>query len=296
MVKKFLFRVLCGFFLGISVFAPGFSGSIIAIILGIYHDIVRITANPFKKLKENIIFCIPLGIGVAISAVFFIFTFRFLFDNYEKATYFLFVGLICGNIPEIWSEMKKTTFKIQNAFGGAIAFVLVLVMGVLSFSFGGNDTGEITSNLFRFGLGGFFGGVVLLVPGMSVSAVLFLAGIYEDLIYIVNDFMAFDFTYIVSFAVFAFTALIGVVLASNGIKILFEKHPGIANTSVFGFIVGSLISVVATSIMLKADDSTWGISILMLTIGLAISFLFVILGRYLRKDSEEIVEVSASDD
>ena len=92
--KRFLFRVFSGFFLGISVFAPGFSGSIIAIILGIYQDILRIASNPFKDLKQNIAFCFPLAIGVVGSGLLFIVTFSFLFDKYEKATYLLFVGLI----------------------------------------------------------------------------------------------------------------------------------------------------------------------------------------------------------
>src|SRR5215510_11894359 len=93
-IKKILYRIFCGFFLGLSVFAPGFSGSVIAIIMGIYQDLVRIASNPFKRLKENILFCIPLAIGAALSAVLFVILFSFLFDRYEKATYLLFVGLI----------------------------------------------------------------------------------------------------------------------------------------------------------------------------------------------------------
>lgn len=288
MIKKFLFRVFCGFFLGISVFAPGFSGSIIAIIMGIYHDIVRITSNPFKKFKENIVFCIPIGIGVAISAVFFIITFRFLFDKYEKATYFLFVGLICGNIPEIFTEIKKVPFKFSNALAGAVSFTLTVLLGIFSIYLGDNSVSTVmTSSYFRMGIAGFLGGVVLLVPGMSVSAVLFLAGVYEDLIYIVHDLMVFDFTNLIHFSVFAFAALVGVVVSSNGIKYVFDKYPGVANTSVFGFIIGSLLSVLINAVTLENGNSTWGINILLLAIGLAISFLFVILGRYFKKDTEE---------
>ena len=63
MVFKFLYRILCGFFLGVSVVAPGFSGSIIAITMGIYQDLLRIISNPFKQFKKNVKYCIPLGIG-----------------------------------------------------------------------------------------------------------------------------------------------------------------------------------------------------------------------------------------
>ena len=69
-MAKFLYRIFSGFFLGISLFAPGFSGSIAAIIMGVYQDLVRIISNPFKQFKQNIIFCLPLIIGALISAVF----------------------------------------------------------------------------------------------------------------------------------------------------------------------------------------------------------------------------------
>ena len=60
-VKKFLYRVLCGFFLGLSVFAPGFSGSVIAITMGIYKDLVGIASNPFKRFKQNVCTCVSRG-------------------------------------------------------------------------------------------------------------------------------------------------------------------------------------------------------------------------------------------
>jgi len=118
MSSRFIYRVFCGFFLGLSVFAPGISGSVIAIIMGIYHDLIRIVSNPFKQLKANVLFCMPLAIGAAISAVLFVITFKFLFSTYEKATYLLFVGLIAGNLPVIFAEIKKYEFQKSYQAGG----------------------------------------------------------------------------------------------------------------------------------------------------------------------------------
>ena len=77
-MARFFYRIICGFFLGLSVFLPGLSGSVVAIIMGIYQDILRIVSNPFKKLKENIIYCVPLAIGVGISGILFIIVFNYL--------------------------------------------------------------------------------------------------------------------------------------------------------------------------------------------------------------------------
>jgi len=132
MVTKFFYRIFCGFVLGISVFAPGFSGSIVAIAMGIYQDLLRIVSNPFKPLKENIRFCFPLAIGAAISAVLFLLTFEYLFETYEKATYLLFVGLVTGNLPTIFREVKRLGFKKHYLIGGTCAFAAALALGIVA--------------------------------------------------------------------------------------------------------------------------------------------------------------------
>ena len=54
-VTGFFYRMLCGAFLGISIIAPGISGSIMAVMMGIYDELIGIISNPFKNLKKNII-------------------------------------------------------------------------------------------------------------------------------------------------------------------------------------------------------------------------------------------------
>ena len=61
--NNFFYRMLCGAFLGISVIAPGISGSIMAVMMGIYDDLINIISNPFKNFKKNFFFILPMGIG-----------------------------------------------------------------------------------------------------------------------------------------------------------------------------------------------------------------------------------------
>jgi len=284
-MKRFFYRVFCGFFLGLSVVAPGFSGSIIAIIMGIYQDIVRIAANPFKQLKQNIIFCIPLGIGGAISAVLFIIVFKALFESYEKATYLLFVGLIIGNIPIIFAEIKKREFRWYYSIGIVCTFAAALALGL--FAQGISQTGDtsvITAGMLIMILSGFAGGVTALIPGMSVSMVLILFGVYRELIVMADGLLRLDFTYLIPFGVFCLSALAGLVLASNGIKFVFERFPGSANSMVLGFMSGSLIGIFIQSLRLQDASFTWLLGGIMLATGLGISMLFVVMGSKFNKD------------
>ena len=285
MIKRFLFRILSGFLLGVSVFAPGFSGSIIAIILGIYQDILRIISNPFKDLKKNIIFCIPIGIGVAISAVLFVLTFKFLFETYAKATYLLFVGLVAGNIPVIYSEVKKVDFKKHYLFGGIGAFIAALALVLIAMRINPVSGVEgLTASLPMLAIGGFAGGMTALVPGMSVSMVLIIMGLYSQLIFTAETLLRMDFTDLIPFGLFCLCAVAGLVFVSRGIKNIFKRYPGFANTTVLGFMCGSLIGVLIESLQISDASFNWFIGGIMLVIGLGLSMLFVVLGRVMNKE------------
>ena len=283
MVKNFLYRVFCGFFLGVSIFAPGFSGSVVAIIMGIYQDMLRIVSNPFKRLKENIIFCIPLGIGALISGVLFIISFNYLFETYEKATYLLFVGLITGNLPVIYKEIKDSGFKRRYHFGGIAAFAAALALGLLSVEAGPRPDAVAISGLPTMGLGGFAGGVTAFIPGMSVSMVLIIIGVYNQVISIAYALLNFNFAHLAHFCVFGVCAVAGIVIASRGIKAVFDKIPGLANTMVFGFMAGSLIGVLVRSLQIEDAGFNWLLGGIMLAAGLIVSMLFVVMGRHMKK-------------
>lgn len=282
-VKRFLYRIACGFFIGISIFAPGFSGSIIAIVMGVYQDLLRIISNPFKPLKENIKFCLPLAIGAAISAVLFVLVFNYLFSTYEKATYLLFVGLVAGNLPVIFSEVKKCGFKKHYLIGGTGAFAAALVLGIVAMGLEQTSGATaITASWPILVLGGIVGGVTALIPGMSVSMVLIIFGIYSPLIFAAESLLRLDMTLLVPFGVFCLSAIAGLVLASRGIKWVLEKYPGISNSAVFGFVSGSLIGILIESLQINDSSSGWLLDCVMLVAGLCISMFFVVFGKKMR--------------
>ena len=284
MIKRFLYRIVCGFFLGLSVFAPGFSGSLIAIMMGIYQDIVRIAANPFKQLRKNFRFCLPLFIGAAISGVLFVLAFKYLFETYEKATYLLFVGLIVGNMPVIFKEIKKCGVQKRYLLGGVGAFAMALVLVI--FALGIEQTAIVennTVNLLILTLGGLVGGMTALVPGMSVSMILIVMGVYRQIIFAAEALLHLDFTYLLPLGVFVVCAVVGLVFASKGIKFIFKRFPGFANSMVFGFMSGALIGILIQSLQMNDTNFSWLLGGIMLAAGLGVSMLFVVMGKALNK-------------
>ncbi|MDR0249694.1 MAG: DUF368 domain-containing protein [Oscillospiraceae bacterium] len=239
---RFLYRVFCGFFLGLSVFAPGLSGSVVAIGMGVYQDLLRVIANPFRDFRKNAVFCAPLLVGAAVAAVLFALSFGYLFEAHEKLTSFLFIGLIAGNLPAVFGEMGASKPAKRHLLTAAAVGLAVAAFGLLVPAQPVGETG-VFSPAPLFALGGFAGGVSALVPGMSVSLVLMLMKLYGQLLHIANEIMRMRFTYLPLFALFTLCAVVGLMAVSALLRLVFAKCPAYAYAVVLGFIVGSLATV-----------------------------------------------------
>ncbi len=274
-MSLFLYRILCGFCLGISVFAPGISGSIMAIIMGIYDKLIDIASNPFKNLKKNFIFLLPLGIGALVSLVLFILMFSYLFETYEKAVFMLFIGLIVGNLPMVYKEARKSRFKWYYILGTIAAFAIAFVVGIMSEGVG--ETQVIgNTNLIYIALSGILAGAASLVPGMSVSMILIVMGVYD---YLIASAKALD---LVTIAVVGVAFVLSMIVSSKLIKFVFARFSGMAHFMVMGFLMGSVGGIFFT--LPKGGSNLAGI--IMLVIGLAISLVFVYLGKKVNIDDK----------
>ncbi len=276
-MKSFFYRVLCGFCLGISVFAPGISGSIMAIIMGIYDKLLDIASNPFKKFKSNFKFLLPLGIGAVISLVLFVLVFSYLFETYEKAVFMLFIGLIVGNLPMVYKEARKSRFKWYYILGALAAFTVALIVGIMGEGSAATHIFQGNVSLIYIALCGALAGFACLIPGMSVSMILIVMGVYD---YLIASAKALD---IITIATVGVAFVLSMVVSSKLIKFIFSRFSGMAHFMVLGFLIGSVSGIFCT---LPKGGSTLA-GIIMLVIGLIVSLLFVYLGKKVNIEGNE---------
>lgn len=285
--NNFFYRMLCGAFLGISVIAPGISGSIMAVMMGIYDDLINIISNPFKGFKKNFMYLLPMGIGAVISMLLLLKALDFLFENFTVPAYLLFMSLIAGSVPSVFEEAKKDTLKKKYFIGTALAFAFALSIGILAKSdfaiaIDTANTQSTAMKLYLPACGG-VAGMMSMVPGMSISMLLMMFGIYEPLLGLATGLMSPDnwFTapwygdaLTVGTVVLAF--LVGMVLFSNITKTVFKKYHSLGFLMVLGFMSGSIVSIFPG---LPKGIINWVLSIVAIAIGLSISYLFKILGK-----------------
>ena len=103
--------LLKGIIVGIGGIAPGLSGSVLLVILGLYQKALNAISTLFKNFKKNIAFLIPLIIGFGIGVLIFSKVVDFFLNNFEMQTRFTFLGLVLGTIPLFFKEVKEWIFK-----------------------------------------------------------------------------------------------------------------------------------------------------------------------------------------
>ncbi len=273
-VKDFFYRMLCGAFLGISVIAPGISGSIMAVMMGIYDELIGIISNPFKNFKKNVVYLMPMVIGAGVSMILLVKALDFLFEYYTVPAYLLFLSLIAGSIPTVIGEAKKGGVKYKYYIGSVCALAFALCIGMLAKSdFAiAVDTTNTASNYMKIYMPvcGGIAGMMSMVPGMSVSMLLMMFNIYEPLLDAASSLDVMTLLPVVC------TFVIGMVLFSNITKIIFEKFRSLGFLMVLGFMTGSIISIFPG---LPGGLINWILSIVAVIIGVSISWLFKYLGK-----------------
>ena len=272
--------MLCGFFIGITIGAPGVSASIMAIMMGIYHELIEIVSNPFKNLKKNIIYLIPMGIGALISLALFVILLDYAFERYPLQSQFMFIGLIAGSLVEVVRQMGKVDFKRHYSVGFIIACVIAVIMGFLG-DYESALNMESVSTWYLCLVGG-VAGVISIVPGMSVSLILMLFGVYDYLLHAASGITA-DIAHFLSAAIpVGIFFILGMVAFSNLIKLIFNRYPGFAYSMVFGFMCGTLISIVLPVIP-QIAGADWIACLILLVIGASISVGFQVLGKKMKE-------------
>ena len=99
--KNFLVRILCGFGIGFAFIVPGISGSAMAVLFGIYEDMIKSVSDIFKNFKKSFMFLLPIAIGVGLSVLCMIKPITWALEKSLFITIMLFAGFIIGGLKPI---------------------------------------------------------------------------------------------------------------------------------------------------------------------------------------------------
>lgn len=173
---KFAVNFFKGIVVGIGGIAPGLSGSVMLIVLGLYEKTVKAIGTLFKDFKRNLFFLIPLVLGFGVGILLFSKIVDFMLNNYEFQTRYLFLGLVLGTIPLFYKEVKKHGFDKKYYFLIAAA----VLAGILLFSLNGNLFPVVTDpGIFQSAWLGVAVAGSSIIPGVDSAVILSALGLYE---------------------------------------------------------------------------------------------------------------------
>ena len=266
--KSFMVTFFYGGILGGSLLAPGFSAATMAMILGIYEDLIALLNTIFSKdVKKGVKPLVALGGGAILALGIFSHIISVALNHFPYQTSFLFLGLILGTIPLLAKQINiKKNFKIKDYGLMLCTFILITL-----FSFVINlDAVDFNENLTVFGLvyliiAGMMVSVSLLLPGLSGALMLVLLGVYE---FLLHSLSALDLTVLTAVA---FGGILGLVVFGRVIKHLIDNSKTTLYAVSLGFIIGSIPIILSDGI--PRGIITMSTSLLCVVIGLTVVFL-----------------------
>lgn len=253
---------LKGLIVGIGGIAPGLSGSVLLVILGLYQKTINAFATLFKNFKKNILFLLPLCIGFGMGAIIFSKIVDFLLNNFEAWTRFTFLGLVIGTIPLFYKEVKKEGFSNKYY----LVIIITTILGLSIFSFNSHLFLPITNpNLFQSIILGIAVAGSSIVPGVDSAVILSTLGLYE--LY-VSSLANFDLSILIPAG---FGLIIGVIVISFIINKLITKFYTMTFSIIFGLFLSIIPNVLNESCTLQMNIHSL-ICIIFAIIGFVVSF------------------------
>lgn len=239
-IKKFISLIFKGAGMGAANIIPGVSGGTIALITGIFEELIdSIKSFDLKavkllfsgKLKEfvahvNLWFLVAVFGGAIISVFSLAILLDFLFQNYEIQVYAFFFGLILASVYYVGKTIEKWNVSVIITF--IIGTAIAIMISVL------RPAAENDSTVYLM-ICGVVAICSMILPGLSGSFVLLLMGNYY--LVMVKAVSELNLKIIIPVGI---GAVVGLIAFSHLLSWVYKKFRDQTISILTGFILGSL--------------------------------------------------------
>lgn len=249
-MKEKLILFIKGIVLGVAFVIPGVSGGTLAVLMGIYEELIEAASNFYKSIadfKKYIMYLLPIGLGVVFSVAVFAKLIKFGLDKAPIITILIFLGMIIGGIPALVRNVKGTKINLKDMILMLVGLIIVISMLI----FHKSNSNVVLTNMSITGyitlfLVGAIAAVTMVVPGISGSFTLMLIGYYEPILNLVNDITSFKNLgpNLILIFIFMLGVFIGIIFISKIIEWCLKHYKRETYYAIIGFVLSSIISVI----------------------------------------------------
>jgi putative membrane protein len=188
----YLILAIKGFCMGAANVIPGVSGGTMALILGIYEELIDAIRSlnlkflrliALLKIRDALSsvswpFLLPVGLGILLATLSLAKGLSWLLDNYTVIVWSFFFGLILSSIFTVGRVVKKwrTPTFVATGLGTVAAYFLFSLVPVA--------TPDAPWFIF---VSGFLAICAMILPGVSGAYILVLLGKYHYILEAVNN-------------------------------------------------------------------------------------------------------------
>lgn len=224
-----------GMFVGGTMLVPGVSGGSMAIILGVYDRLVSSVSSFFKHKRESFLFLLTFALGGGIGMLLFANPLLSLIGMWRRPMLYFFLGAVIGSIPMICREAKIKRFDWRQPLYVVIGILIVLAIGLLPSDMAANSEMQAGVVSFLWLLAaGFIAAVALVLPGISVSYMLLMMGLYDETMRAITE-LYFPFLIPLGLGL-----VLGIILTTRILERAMERHPQGTYLIILGFMLGSV--------------------------------------------------------
>lgn len=275
MHKLYLF--LKGILIGIALVLPGLSGSLMAVLLGMYEEIVSWISSVRKHWLNLLILGVGAALGVLISAKVVL----VLCVRYPLLSNCFFLGLVAGGLPLLVQNVRRERFTKISPWVAAAGFFAILAMSLAT----GQDGNFAVSISTLSGIrdAGILAGAgmlscgLMMLPGVSGSVLLILLGQYATVYSAISDLSdPGQWGRVLPICVFfGIGALLGVWLVSKAMSFALKRFSCVVQWLILGLTSGTCGALLWVCIQQGSGtfDWVWISCLLIFAIGFAVTVL-----------------------
>ncbi len=233
-VLQAILWILQGFLVGIGIILPGVSGGSLLYTFGIYDQILEIMSSPIKGIKKYWKMLCFVAVGGAVGFIGFAAAVEALLAWNESLVICVFVGLIIGTIPSLWTDAGKQGRGKCSWISLVVSSVSISALFITVENF---LTVTIPQNTLGWMICGIIWGLGFVVPGLASSNLLMIFGIYSILLGHIKDL---NFGVMIPFAL---SVLVVFLLLSKVMKFIFDKYHSVMSHCIIGFVVATTLLI-----------------------------------------------------